>query len=68
MVFDKQLNAAHANAVESGILELASHIQSWYIKVEATAANVVGMIGSDHQVVDAKSKDNQQSKVSTLTM
>jgi len=53
---------APANSVESGILELASHIHSWYIAVEATAANVVGLIGSDHQAVDAAREDQSAVK------
>jgi hypothetical protein len=56
MVVNTQLNTP-ANAVESGILELASHLHNWYITVEATAANVVGMIGSDHQVLNASQRD-----------
>ena len=50
MVADQRFKAP-ANAVESGILELASHIHCWYITMEATTANLVGLIGSDHEVV-----------------
>ncbi len=59
MVVDKEFNAA----VESGFLELASHIHSWYITVEASAANVIGMIGSDHQVDGAASNDQPEEKI-----
>ncbi len=55
MVVDMRFDAP-ANAVESGILELASHIHSWYIRVEATAANVVGMVGSDNHAMDSAHK------------